>query len=383
MTDAATPNRFVLVIGTGWAGPAKRRIARMIGTTLAEAGLGLITGNSTGVDKWVADAYCGERASRGQPLAGAFVQVSLGAMRILRRGGAPLPGYAAPPECVVRADSVEAWKREALARSHAAVMVGGGHGALDIARRFIERGRPVFPLPFMGGLTGNADLAFREILKTWDSHPVPGLSRGQFLQLAEPWVGGTGPLANLLRGTLAEAPDIFVSYRRSDAPAAAGRIAHDLEQHFGQRRVFLDIQDIAPSSAWDQSIDDALGSCKAGVIVIGRNWLAPAASDGKPRLFREDDVVHNEIMALIEHRKAVFPVLVEGAMLPEAHALPEDMRGLLRLQATAIDNAGWEANMARLVRELERVIRNADEADRHVAADAHSASSGKPDAGTP
>ena len=105
--------RFVLVIGTGWTSPAKRRVARMIGTTLADAGLGLVTGNS--------------------------------------------------------------------------------------------------------------DFAFREILKTWDSHPVPGLSRSKFLQLAEPWVSGTGPLANLLRGTLAETPDVFISADSVPKGCFAGR----------------------------------------------------------------------------------------------------------------------------------------------------------------
>ena len=355
MNTVASGNKSVLVIGTGWALPAKRRAARMIGITLAEAGFGLVSGNSTGVDRWVSEAFCGERESRGLPLPGAFVQVSLGGLRFFRRGGAPLPGYRAPSGCIVRVDSVEAWKREALARSHAAVMVGGGRGALEIARRFIERGRPVFPLPFMGGLTGNSDLAFREILKTWDSHPVPGLSRNQFLRLAEPLVSGTGPLANLLRGTLAETPDVFVSYRRSDAPAAAGRIAHDLEEHFGRQRVFLDIQDIAPSRAWDQSISGALECASAGIVVIGRNWLA-AGPDGTPRLLREDDVVRGEIRSMLEARKAVFPVLVEGARLPEVEQLPEDLRPLLRFQATSIDNAGWETTMARLAREIERVV---------------------------
>ena len=364
MTGSGSLKRFVLVIGTGWTSPAKRRVARMIGTTLADAGLGLVSGNSTGVDKWVADAFCGERTARNEPIIGAFLQITLGGMRFFRRGGAPLPGYAAPTECKIRTRTVEDWKHEALARSHAAVMVGGGRGALDIARRFIERGRPVFPLPFMGGLTGNSDFAFREILKTWDSHPVPGLSRSQFLQLAEPWVSGTGPLANLLRGTLAETPDVFISYRRSDAPAAAGRIAHDLAEHFGQRRVFLDIQDIAPSRAWDQSIEGAITRCKAGVIVIGRRWLAADPVDGKPRLFRDDDVVRSEINRLINEKKAVFPVLVESATLPEVSDLPEDMRSLLRRQATSIDNAGWEVTMARLIREVEQVIREAEVAMR-------------------
>lgn len=353
------PLKFVLVIGTGWANAAKQRAARMIGATLAQCGFGLVTGNSTGVDAAVADAFCTERTSLGLPVDGAFVQVSLGGMRFFRRGGAPLPGYRAPSACVVRAASLEAWKHEAISRCDAAVMVGGGRGALDIARRVMERGRPVFPLPFMGGLTGNSDAVFQDILKTWDSDPVPGLSRTQFLRLAEPWVNGTGALGNLLRGTLADTPDIFVSYRRADAPAASGRLTSDLAEYFGNRRVFLDIQDIAASSAWDASIDEAIGRCKAGVVVIGRYWLTPSAATGQPRLHAEDDPVRGEIRRLIERRKAIFPILVEGARMPETAELPADLKILTRFQATAIDNAGWDETLLRLSREMERVMRDA------------------------
>jgi hypothetical protein len=98
------------------------------------------------------------------------------------------------------------------------------------------------------------------------------------------------------------------------------------------------------------------------VIVIGRRWLAADPADEKPRLFRDDDVVRSEIKRLIkeEKAKAVFPVLVEGATLPEASDLPEDIRSLLRLQATSIDNAGWEVTMVRLIREVEEMIREAE-----------------------
>ena len=166
-------------------------------------------------------------------------------------------------------------------------------------------------------------------------------------------------LGNLLRGTLAEAPDIFISYRRSDAPAAAGRIANDLSEHFGARRVFLDVQGIAPSRAWDTTIDGALGACKVGVVVIGRQWLAPGSEGGPPRLQRSDDVVRREVAALLGQRKAVFPLLVEGAPLPDAQALPDELAALLRFQATSLDNAGWQAGLARLIREIEAVLRDA------------------------
>lgn len=378
-----TPAKFVLVTGTGWANAAKRRAARMLGTTLAEAGFGLVTGNSTGVDHRASDAYCATRAVRGELLPGSFAQIALGGSGYFRRGGLPLPGFAAPLECKVPVRSVEAWKREALARSDAAVMVGGGRGALDIARRFIEGGRPVFPLPFLGGIAGNSAFVFQEILKTWEGHPVPGLSRTQFLRLAEPWVSGTGALANLLRGTLAETPDVFVSYRRSDAPAAAGRLAHDLAEHFGQRRVFLDVQGIAPSRAWDRSIQGALEQCKVGVVVVGRQWLA-AGPDGQPsRLHEKDDVVRGEIAELLRLEKPIFPVLVEGARLPEALDLPEALVPLLRFQATAIDNGNWDVTMDLMIREMEAIIQRAAAGRRDHPADTGTADTHAVDAAAP
>ncbi|HEX6361893.1 MAG TPA: toll/interleukin-1 receptor domain-containing protein [Albitalea sp.] len=349
---ARAAGKAVLVYGTLFANRAKQRTARMVATMLVDAGLDLVTGRSPGVDRWVAEQYCGELATRELPVAGRFTQIASPGL------APPFRRYAAPAACRVRTPDFEAWKREALARSDAAVMIGGGRGALDIARRFIERGRPVFPVPFLGGLTGSSDFVFQEILKTWEAHPVPGVSRTQYLRLAEPWVGGTGPLANLLLGTLADAPDLFVSYRRSDAPAAAGRIAHDLTEHFGQRRVFLDIHGIAPSRPWVRSIDEALASCRAGIVVIGRDWLAPSPGGAVPRLAERDDVVRQEIETLLDPRggKAVFPVLVDGARLPEADRLPESLRPLLAYQVTALDNAGWTTTLARLAREIETLL---------------------------
>ncbi len=354
--------RSVLVVGTGWTGSAKRQIARMIGTTLAEGGFGLICGNSTGVDRWVAESYCAALGARGLPPEGHFVQITLGGWRFFRRGGAPVPGYAAPAACRVPVANNEAWKREAVKRCDAAVMVGGGRHARDIAMRVIQHGKPVFPVPFVGGMTGNSDDLFRQILRTWEGYPVPGVSRAQYLRLAEPWVVGTGQLGNLLRGTLAETPDVFVSYRRSDAPAAAGRVANDLAEHFGLRRVFLDIAGIAPSHAWDRTIELALQHCKAGVVVIGRGWLQPGANGEPPRLLRDGDVVRAEIAALLAGGKAIFPLLVEGARLPEATELPPDLAPLLRFQAISIGNGDWAATLALLIREIETIVQRADAA---------------------
>lgn len=349
----------VHVIGTQWTRPSTLRAARMVGTTLAEAGFGLVTGDSTGVDRWTAESYCAERGVRGLPLENAYFQVGLGSKRFLLRGGMPLPGFAAPEACRVTVESYEVWKHEVLRQSDAAVMIGGGWASLEIARRYIERGRPVFPLPMMKDWMSNSDAVFQEILKTWDSYPVPGLSRSQFLRLAEPWVSGTGALANLLRGTLALTPDIFISYRRADASGAAGRLAHDLSEHFGQKRVFMDITGIAPSHAWDDTIVSAIQGCRAGIVVIGGDWLIEDAGSGKPRLHEPNDMVCREIGLLLEEswpRRMIFPVLVENARLPDATDLPEVIKPLLQHQVTAFDNATWDVMLTKLIREIETAI---------------------------
>lgn len=351
--SAASPaDHFVLVYGTMWANARKKRVARMIGTMLADAGLGLVTGSYQGVDRHVADAFAAECEARGLSCRERLLLVAGG-----HRFGAltSVLGYRGVARRLDVA-SFEAWKQQAVQHSHAAVMVGGGRGALDIARRLIERGRPVFPIPFVGGMTGNSDAVFQDILRTWDTSPVPGVTRSQYLRLAEPWISGTGPLADLLLGTLMRAPDVFVSYRRSDAPAAAGRIAAELAEEFGRKRVFLDVSGIAPSNVWSISIEEALRDCKVGVVVIGRGWLAPRPGSDTPRLWEADDVVQSEIRRLLDAGKIVLPILVEGARLPEARELPEALRPLLGFQAIPIDNALWETIMRRVVAEIRTAI---------------------------
>ena len=114
------------------------------------------------------------------------------------------------------------------------------------------------------------------------------------------------------------------------------------------------------SPAWDQSINDALLACKVRVIVIGRSWLAPGADGKTPRLHEAGDVVCQEISSLIEQGKAIVPLLVENARLPETAELPPQLRALLRFQAAAIDNASWGATIGLLIREIEAVIRHSE-----------------------
>jgi len=264
----------------------------------------------------------------------------------------PGRGFRQPRMRLLKIDRTDSWIERAIDLSDAGILVGGRSVSLGIARRFIEAGKPVLPIPFTGGGSRHV---FEEVLRTWSDAPVPGLSQGQFLRLAVPWINDSGPLANLLLGTLAETRDIFISYRRRDTALASGRLHADLVDHFGKQRVFFDIEGILPSAEWRGEIGRAIAACKVGIVVIGPEFLTRDPS-GLRHLHDEDDVVRHELSLLLEARKRILPVLVEGAQLPAIDALPEELKRLVDHQAPSIDNANWKATLASMIEAIEDVL---------------------------
>jgi hypothetical protein len=227
-----------------------------------------------------------------------------------------------------------------------------GRGALGIVNRFIEVGKPVFPVPFSGG---RSDDVFQDVLSRWGESPVPQLSRAQFLRLAQPWTSGTGQLGDLLLGALAETPDIFISYRRDDTAWVSGRLHRDLSDYFGTKRVFMDLDDIAPGDSWTETIQRALTSSRVGVVVIGDRWLEPDGLTRRPRLDDEADVVRTEIKTLLQEGKVVIVVLA-GAAPPRSGELPRDLSALSQLQGIAITNATWDVILQQIIGTIRRAL---------------------------
>jgi len=346
---------FILLTGTSFALPLPgyrpfRRAADMAGRALARAGFGLVTGSPPGVDSVASEAFWAECRRLGRAPHEAYRQLWLPQ---LRRGyWLPGEGFPAPQACVERLSSTREWIERAITLAGAAVMIGGRGGALGIAERFIDAGKPVLPIPFVGGESRHV---FDAILRTWDVAPVPGLSQNQFLRLAIPWIGDTGALTRLLLGTLAATADVFVSYRRSDAALAAGRIHGDLVDQFGKERIFMDLHGIPPSTGWLATIDAAVAASRIGIVIIGPGWLAPDAV-GRTRLSDPDDIVRREVRGLLDADRRLLPVLVAGAQLPPPEAMPEDLRRLKEYQAIAIDNANWPVAMAQIVAAIDAEI---------------------------
>ena len=345
-------NKTVLVAGT--ARPFNSvaiRAARMVGLTLVENGFDLMTGNAPGVDRAVAAAYCFE-LERQRRDDQRYLQLRL---PLLNRGSVlPLRSYRTASENTLRLSNTQDWLESARARADAAVILGGHHGAMAIVNRFIDCGKPVFPVPFTGG---HSNEVFREILRNWCENPVPGLSKAQFLRLAVPWISSTGALADLLLGTLSEHPDIFISYRRADSDWITSRLRSDLAEHFGSRRVFMDVQHIQPGEVWRDAITVAIEQCQVAVVVIGANWfdrLDPAAPASAAW---EQDVLRFEIRALLDHGKPIIPVLTPDAPAGKLHQLPEDVRPLAAHQALVISTGGWDVVLEQIVRTIRPLLR--------------------------
>jgi hypothetical protein len=347
--------KSVMVIGTTFAFPllgygAVRRAADMVGRALAGSGFGLVTGNPPGVDSIAAGAFWAECKRLGRTPDEAYRQLWL--PQFSRGYWMPGRGFDAPPRCVCKLDRTETWLERAMDLTGAVIMVGGRRrGSLRIAHRFIDAGKPVLPIPFVGG---ESRKVFEEILRTWVEAPVPGLSQAQFLRLAVPWISDTGPLVNLLLGTLAETKDIFISYRRDDSGMAAGRLNADLVDHFGDHRVFFDLHGIEPADRWMPTIEEAIDACKVGIVVIGPQFLAPA-EDGQARLHDPHDVVRKELTQLIGGRKAILPVLIGGARLPTEDQLPEPLKPLLESQALSLDNRTWATTVRAILDAIEKL----------------------------
>jgi len=107
-------------------------------------------------------------------------------------------------------------------------------------------------------------------------------------------------------------PRIFISYRREDSIAYAGRLHDHLSEHFGADKVFMDLGQIAPGDDFVQVLDARIRECDLVIALIGAKWLQLANEQGR-RLDQADDFVRYELAAAFAQGKRVIPVLVGGA----------------------------------------------------------------------
>ncbi|MBX3667302.1 MAG: toll/interleukin-1 receptor domain-containing protein [Rhodocyclaceae bacterium] len=145
---------------------------------------------------------------------------------------------------------------------------------------------------------------------------------------------------------------VFISYRRQDTAAVAGRLYDHLARAFGPDKVFRDIYRIAPGAEFARVIEQRMAESDAALILIGPRWLERDAA-GARRIDAEHDFVRREIAQALQQQKAVVPILVDGTAMPSGADLPADIASLVRFNALDLSDAHFDADIQRLLGMLD------------------------------
>lgn len=151
-------------------------------------------------------------------------------------------------------------------------------------------------------------------------------------------------------------PDIFVCYRRSDSPGAAGRLCDHLSARFGADRVFRDVDDIRPGEDFDDVIARALGAAAVVIVVIGPRWVDARDAQGERRLHDPEDYVRREIEIALAGTSLLLPLLVEGAAPLSPGDLPDSIQPFARRQALRLSDGQWREDVSVLSKRLAAML---------------------------
>jgi len=149
---------------------------------------------------------------------------------------------------------------------------------------------------------------------------------------------------------------IFISYRRSDSKSDARSICQRLEKTFGKRKVFIDVDSIRPGKDFKSVLKNDLEQCNIMVVVIGPRWLELLRSSRPTDSETSQDYVYLEVASALERKLPIFPVLVDGATMPEAKDLPDVLKPLAFRQALSVRHDSFPRDMSGLEQELRRAV---------------------------
>jgi hypothetical protein len=167
-------------------------------------------------------------------------------------------------------------------------------------------------------------------------------------------MGASARLRSASKSLNSPMPKIAISYRRSDTSAVAGRIFDRLGVHYGRHSVFMDVDDIPIGIDFRQHIVETLRQTDVLLAVIGAKWAGTKA-DGDARIAEENDPVRVEIELAVRQGLIVIPVLVDGAKMPEASALPESFGTFAFLNAAEVATGrDFDSQIQRLIAAIDR-----------------------------
>jgi hypothetical protein len=92
------------------------------------------------------------------------------------------------------------------------------------------------------------------------------------------------------------------------------------------------------------------------LVVIGPRWLELLRSPRPTDSETSQDYVRLEVASALERKLPIFPVLVDGATMPEARDLPDDLKPLAFRQAFSVRHDSFPRDMRGMEQELRRSV---------------------------
>ena len=161
--------------------------------------------------------------------------------------------------------------------------------------------------------------------------------------------------------------NIFVNYRRQTDAGIAGRIYDNLSRALPGASIFMDVDKLHPGDDFEQGLEHSLASCKVLLAVMGPDWTSMTDSKGKRRLNNADDFVRKELRSALDKKVRIIPVLINGAKMPDASELPDDIKGLAKRQAMEIRHERFSADVDALAKAIADVTPGARGTSRRLA----------------
>ncbi len=150
---------------------------------------------------------------------------------------------------------------------------------------------------------------------------------------------------------------IFLSYRRDDSRAIAGRIFDRLEAKFGRDCVFMDVDTIPLGTDFRKHLQQAVSQCNIFLAVIGEHWLSSCDAKGARRLDSPKDFVRIEVETALTRGIPVIPVLVGHDDMPSPEELHGTLQELAFRHALVVDmGTDFHHHIDRLIRGIERLV---------------------------
>jgi hypothetical protein len=159
-------------------------------------------------------------------------------------------------------------------------------------------------------------------------------------------------LMRRLRRTAFGRKSIFISYRREDAAAEAGRVFDHLKSINPKVTVFMDVDSIAGGANFERQIDSAIRSSDFFFAIIGKEWLTATDERGVRRIDKEDDFVRLELETALNLNARIVPILVGGARMPRRQELPSAIASLASFNAIELRHSRFNSDFQHLVRSI-------------------------------